>query len=331
MDARGILYLSNDDVKKVLDLGHAIEITEQALRDHSEGRVIWSTPEDLAIKPEQGWQSWVTGCALATQPVAGFRIRSIKAAGGSRDASRPARGPRRILILSDREGGEIRAIMDEDWCHAVRTAAAATVAMRVLARKDSAVMAMLGAGDTARAVVPVIATAFALKEIRVTSRTPESRQNYAREIGEEYGLNVLPVESSEAALKGADLVVSATTTSTPFVKDSWLGAGITVYSIGKNQEIESDFYKKADKFVVDSWLHCKNKSDMQRMLKENYLSEKDLYAELPELLAEKKPARQSDRERIFIRAIGLVNQDIAMADWIYHRALENDIGTPLAY
>src|SRR4249920_3473818 len=170
MSHKGILYLSNEDVKKVLDLGRAIEITAQALRDHSEGRVIWSTPEDFAIKPEQGWQSWVTGCALATTPVAGFRIRSIKAAGGSRDASRPPRGPRRILILSDREGGEILCIMDEDWCHAVRTAAAA---------------------------VPVMAKAFNLKEIRVTSRTPESRENYARELRKEYGLNVVPVESTE--------------------------------------------------------------------------------------------------------------------------------------
>ncbi|HEX9786967.1 MAG TPA: ornithine cyclodeaminase family protein [Candidatus Binatia bacterium] len=331
MDTNGILYLSNEDVKKVLDLGRAIEITEQALRDHSEGRVIWSTPEDLAIKPEQGWQSWVTGCALSTEPVAGFRIRSIKAAGGSRDLSRPPRGPRRILILSDRQGGEIRAIMDEDWCHAVRTAAAATVAMRVLARKGAATMAMLGAGDTARATVPVMAKAFPLKEIRVTSRTPESRQNYAEEVAKQYGLNVLAVDSSEKALQDADLVVSATTTSTPFVKDAWLGQGITVYSIGKNQEMESDVYKKADKFVVDSWLHCKNKSDMQRMLKENYLSEKDLHAELPELLSGKKPARQSDRERIFIRAIGLVNQDIALANYVYHSALERGVGMVLPY
>ncbi len=112
------------------------------------------------------------------------------------------------------------------------------------------------------------------------------------------------------------------------MKDSWLGEGITVYSIGKNQEMESDVYKNADKFVVDSWLHCKNKSDMQRMLKENYLSEKDLYAELPELLSGKKPARQSDRERIFIRAIGLVNQDIAMAHHIFlTRALDAGVGT----
>jgi alanine dehydrogenase len=199
MATNGILYLSNQDVKKVLDLGRAIEITEQALRDHSEGRVIWSTPEDLAIKPEQGWQSWVTGCALVTSPVAGFRIRSIKAAGGSRDPSRAPQGPRRILILSDREGGEICAIMDEDWCHAVRTAAAAALACRLLARKDSSIMAMLGAGDTARAAVPVMATAFPLKEIRVTSRTPESRQNYAKEINKEYGLNVRAVESTEAA------------------------------------------------------------------------------------------------------------------------------------
>jgi ornithine cyclodeaminase/alanine dehydrogenase-like protein (mu-crystallin family) len=328
---QGILYLSNDDVKKVLDLGRAIEITEQALRDHSEGRVTWSTPEDFAIKPEQGWQSWVTGCALKSAPVAGFRIRSIKATGGSRDASRPPRGPRRVLILSDLEGGEIVAFMDEDWCHAVRTAAAATVAMRVLARKDASVMAMLGAGDTARAAVPVMARAFKLKEIRVTSRTPESRQNYAKEVGKEYGLNVIPVESTEAALKGADVVISATTTTMPFVKESWLDAGVTFYSIGKNQEVDSSVYKNADKFVVDSWLHCKNKSDMQRMLRENYLSEKDLYAELPELLSGKKPARQSDKERIFIRAIGLVNQDIAMAHHIYRRALEAGVGTSLPY
>ncbi len=331
MDAKGILYLSNEDVKKVLDLGRAIEITEQALRDHSEGRVIWSTPEDLAIKPEQGWQSWVTGCALADPPVAGFRIRSIKAAGGSRDPSRPARGPRRILILSDREGGEICAIMDEDWCHAVRTAAAATVAMRLLARAGAATLAMLGAGDTARAAVPVMAQAFKLKEIRVTSRTPESRQSYAKEVAKEYSLNIRPVESAQEALQGADLVISATTTSTPFVKDSWLAQGTTVYSIGKHQEMESSVYKNCDKFIVDSWEHCRNKSDLQRMLKENYLSEKDLYAELPELLSGKKPARQSDRERIFIRAIGLVNQDIAMADMIYRSALQKGLGTRLPY
>src|SRR5262249_2705587 len=120
MVRKGILYLSNQDVKKVLDLGRAIQITEQPLRDHSEGRVIWSAREDSEIKREHGGQSGVPACALTPEPVAGFRIRSIKAAGGSRDPSRPPEGPRRILILSDREGGEICAIMDEDWCHAVR-------------------------------------------------------------------------------------------------------------------------------------------------------------------------------------------------------------------
>ena len=86
-------------------------------------------------------------------------------------------------------------------------------------------MAMLGAGDTARAAVPVMARAFPLKEIRVTSRTPESRRLYSREIRKEYDLNIQPVDSTEEALKGADLVVSATTTATPFVKSSWLAEG----------------------------------------------------------------------------------------------------------
>jgi len=325
----GILYLSNDEVKRIVDLGEAVAITERALGDHGAGRVTWSMPEDLAIKPQSGWQSWVTGCAL--EHVAGFRIRSIKAAGGSRDASRPPRGPRRVLILSDREGGEIVAMMDEDWAHAVRTAAAATVALKTLARKGPATLAMLGAGDTASAAVPVMATAFNLKEVRVTSRTPDSRRRFAEDIGKQYRLNVRPVESTEAALDGADLVVSATTTSTPFVKDEWIGPGATVYSIGKNQEFDNGFYKNCDKFVVDSWVHCKKKSDLDRMLKEGFLSEKDLYAELPDLLTGKKPARETDRERIFIRAIGLVNQDIALAEWIYRRAVEKGIGTVLPF
>ena len=83
--------------------------------------------------------------------------------------------------------------------------------------------------------------------------------------------------------------------------------------------------------MVDSWLHCKNKSDMQRLLKENFLGEKDLYAELPELLSGKKPARQSEQERIFIRAIGLVNQDIALANDIYQSAQERGVGTLLPF
>jgi ornithine cyclodeaminase/alanine dehydrogenase-like protein (mu-crystallin family) len=70
---------------------------------------------------------------------------------------------------------------------------------------------------------------------------------------------------------------------------------------------------------------------MQRLLKEKFLSEKDLYAELPELLSGKKSGRESDKERIFIRAIGLVNQDIAMANAICQSALEKNIGTRLPY
>jgi ornithine cyclodeaminase/alanine dehydrogenase-like protein (mu-crystallin family) len=95
--------------------------------------------------------------------------------------------------------------------------------------------------------------------------------------------------------------------------------------------MDSSFYRNADKFVVDSWLHCKHKSDLQRMLKENYLKETDLYAELPDLLSGRKAGRESPRERIFIRAIGLVNQDVALADHIYRGALENGIGTRLPY
>ncbi|MEE8076809.1 MAG: ornithine cyclodeaminase family protein [Candidatus Binatia bacterium] len=331
MGQKGAIYLSNEEVKSLLDLGRAIEITEEALRDHSEGRVLWSEPEDLAIKTNGGWHYWVTGCALGSRPVAGIRLRAIKPEGGSRDPSRAARGPRRILILSDLEGGEVLAIMDEDWCHAVRTGAAATVACRALARQGSSILAVLGAGDTARATLPVMAKAFQFKEIRVASRRPESRQAYAREMEEQLNIRIRPVDTAEEAVREADLVFSATTTSQPFVREEWLREGVVVYSIGKHQEMEDAVYKKVDKFIVDSWEHCKKKSDLDRMVREGFLTKDDVYAELPDLVGGRKPGRESDQERILMRAVGLVNQDIAIAEWIYRHALEVGVGTVLPF
>lgn len=331
MRPKGILYLSNENVRSVLNLTQAIKITEQALRDHSENRVVWSNPEDLSLKPERGWQSWVTSCALPEHSVSGFRFRSIKAEGGSRDPSRIPTAPRRILILSDLDRGEILTIMDEDWCHAVRTGAAATVACRLLARKNASILAMLGAGDTARATLPVMAQAFHLEEVRVTSRRPQSRQVYARDLERELGLKIRAVDTTEEALRGAHIVISATTASEPFVRDAWLEEGIVAYSIGKHQEMESQVYREVDKLVVDSWEHCKRKSDLDRMLREGFLSQEDVYAELPQLIVGRKPGRKSDRERIFVRAIGLVNQDIAIAAWVYRRAVETETGTFLPF
>jgi ornithine cyclodeaminase len=221
--------------------------------------------------------------------------------------------------------------MDEDWCHSVRTGAAATVACRCLARDGASILAMLGAGDTARATLPVMARAFQLKEVRVSSRRPESREAYARDLGQQLDIPVLPVDTTQQALTGADLVISATTTREPFIKEEWLGEGVFVYSIGKHQELENSAYKKLDKLVVDSWGHCKKKSDMDRMLREGFLTDQDIYAELPALLTGQKPGRESPRERILMRAIGLVNQDIALADWLYRRALELGTGTVLPF
>ena len=130
--------------------------------------------------------------------------------------------------------------------------------------------------------------------------------------------------------------MSATTTSEPFVKQEWISPGAFVYSIGKHQELESAAYKTMGKLVVDSWAQCKKKSDIDRMLREGFLTAEDVYAELPQpdILTGKVPGREDDRERIFMRAIGLVNQDISHttdAAWLYQKALEEGVGVRLPY
>ena len=90
-------------------------------------------------------------------------------------------------------------------------------------------------------------------------------------------------------------MVSATTTSEPFVKQEWISPGAFVYSIGKHQELESAAYKTMGKFVVDSWAQCKKKSDIDRMLREDFLTADDVYAELPDVLSGKVAGREDDR------------------------------------
>ena len=241
MNINGILYLSNDDVKKVLDLGRAIEITEQALRDHSEGRVIWSTPEDLAIKPET--RLAVLGHRLRPGQRTCSRLSHSFDQSGRRqpgcvasaarpeknsDSQRPRRrrdsrdhGRRLVSCRAHRGGSDSRH--------------ARARAQRVVRHGDARrrrYRPRRRAGDGQGFRIEGNPRHFAYAGVARELRAEKSAKNTAS--------MCVPVESTEAALKGADLVVSATTTSTPFVKDSWLGAGITVYSIGKNQEMESD-------------------------------------------------------------------------------------------
>jgi ornithine cyclodeaminase/alanine dehydrogenase-like protein (mu-crystallin family) len=239
--------------------------------------------------------------------------------------------PSKYILLSDPDTGLFFCIMEEHWSHAIRTGICVAVAAKYLARRDSRVVGMIGAGFMAKATLLALKEAdlFPIEEVRVYSKRPHSRESYAEEMRRWLGLNVVACDSPQPVCEASDVLVTASSAQEILVYDRWLRPGVFVYSMGEYQEIETPAYRAADRFYVDDWEHCKLKVDIQSMLAEGSLSEADVYADLGEVVAGTKDGRRTADERLFLRSQGLVTQDIAIAYWLYQQAVAQGRGQHL--
>ncbi|MBI2372202.1 MAG: ornithine cyclodeaminase family protein [Deltaproteobacteria bacterium] len=322
------LYLSNDVVKQLLDMRTAIRLAEEILLAMARGQVVWAEPKQFMLHvPGTHTKFKLKGCAFLDRRVAGFRVTGLNRTDAGVQVARER--PTKYVLLSDPESGAFRAIIEEEWSYAARTAAAVGVAARYLARPESRVVGILGAGYMARVCLQALHEVLRLEEARVVSARRETRERFAREMGAELGLRVLPCDDPHDVVKGADVLVTASTAATPLVFEPWLEPGIFIYSLGEYQEIETKAYRACTKLIVDDWELCQLKVDIATMVREGTLNEADVYAHLHEIVAGQKPGRETREERIFVRSQGLTTQDVGFAHWLYEQARARGLGTPL--
>jgi ornithine cyclodeaminase/alanine dehydrogenase-like protein (mu-crystallin family) len=240
-----------------------------------------------------------------------------------------ARRPTKFILLADPGSGAFLAILDEHGSYAMRTGAGVAIAAKYLGRTDCQTLGIIGSGDMADASLVALHAVTSPREVRVYSRTPKHRERFARRMSAQLGLNVIAVDSAEAAIRGCEIVCSATTATAPFMKEAWIEPGTMFYTMGEHQEVETAAYLRADKLVVDDWEQVKLKVDIISMLRNGELSEQNVHADFADLVSGAKPGRESANERILVRSQGLVTQDIAIANWVYHAALERGVGQRL--
>ncbi len=322
-----VLYVSAAETKRILDIAEAERLVETALRWQAEGRVVWSRPPLLSLQtraPDSHYR--IKGCYVEPAGVAGFRVTGFRV--DPSGAGSAAADNTRFVILSDPATGRPLAIVDEHWTYNARTVAAAGVAARRLAREDSRTLALVGAGQLAETSLLMLDGMFRLRAVRVASRRAESRAAFAARMGPAVSAGVEAVDSVEAAVRGADIVLTCTSANARLVEAEWLGPGVFVCALGRN-ELADEVYRTADKIVMDSWELSQESSDVRDLVTRGVVSRASLHAELGDIVAGARPGRESASERIVARIEGLASQDVLIAWWVAGQARERRLGRSL--
>jgi ornithine cyclodeaminase len=331
-----IRFLSGPDIDSLgLSNTEIVDAVEDAVRAHGDGRVVVEPRVHLVPDNDgAGHFNVLRGHLSAVGGQAG--VSGVKVVGDF-VANYAAGLPSELglLTLYDPGTGVPLAIMDATLITACRTGAMTAVGARYLARPDSRVLGHVGARGTAFWNVVLLDELFDLDEIRVTSRRPESRKAFARQLAAVTRAPVRVTDTAEEVFDGADILVEASrlTEPAPLLRTAAVRPGAFVVPYGTISAVELDLLDVMDKVVVDDWREAQSGrfGALRRHVDTGRLSAASLYAELGQIVNGQRPGRERDDERILLWHRGLAILDIAVGLAILRRAEEQDAGTMLRY
>lgn len=303
------MYLDEADVRAVLQWDRLIPAMESALAAFSTGRVI--QPVRTMITVEEG-RRYLGVMPAVAEDAMGLKLVSFYP--GNRGTAYPTHLA--MILLFDPGTGQPLAIMDGRLITEMRTAAVSAAVTKRLASPESRVLALLGSGVQAKAHLEALSQVRRFAEVRVWSRTPE----HARSFAAQHGARAL---DAEAAVRGADVVVTATSALEPILKGAWLKSGAHVNAVGSPRPTwrELDDEAMASVLVVDS---------REAVLKESgdvILSGAPIYAEAGEIFAGSRPPPSTLDTTVF-KSVGLAVEDLATARLVHDAVRARDAAGP---
>jgi alanine dehydrogenase len=324
-DAIFVPYSATLDLLSVKD---AMEVCEQVYLMHARNSVVLSNPPSFKLDVADGFHNhWhVKSVFLKDVPATGVRVYNyyddgVRNTVGGLDCTR-------YIVLSDPMSGAPLAIVDEHWTYAIRSAAAAALACKWVGPKNPKILGLVGIGTMGTNALRCLATLYKFDEIRCTSRRSETRDAFAAKWSKEIGVPMVTKDTIEEVVRGADIAVGGTTSGEIVTREPWLKPGCTFISLAR-RELDPAGWSKMDKVVVDSWEFNMLQREFRRTVETGLFSREQLYAEIQELVAGQKKGRERDDERILIHTTGLVSQDVALAHFVYERALHKGLGLRL--
>jgi ornithine cyclodeaminase/alanine dehydrogenase-like protein (mu-crystallin family) len=313
------LLLSRDELRPLLELGKAIELIEEAHRQQAKGQIVPHAPYHIPVGGHSGLRV-VSGAVLASRRV-GVRLGPNSSMGG---------GDKMYALLFDADTGELLAFMGFPF-GTLRTAAVVGIAAKHMARAESRRLGLFGVGRNAFGILKALLAVRPIQEIFVSSRDPERRRKFCREGEQLLGISVRGVDNPEQAVRGMDIVLTATNSLTPVFPEDWVEPGTHVSSMGKPTELSRGLHLKAQRIVVGSQEQERNYNDKSAALPLVELTAQgklswSRIAELGELVTGQAVGRASgDEINIFRESQGGYG-DMAFGAWLYEEATKRGLG-----
>ena len=319
--------LTDFEVKKLLSMSEVVEAVESAFKEKGLGRVQMPAKIYLYYREHDG--------DLRTMPAfledLGISAVKIVNVHPKNPVENDLPTVMAVIILIEPSTGAPIAIMGGTTITDMRTGAAGAVAAKYLARKDSKILGLVGAGAQARTQLLALLEIFDFDEVRVWSRTAESKKRFVAEIQEGFGsrIQVIPVENIGEAVKKADVVVTTTPSRKPLVTNDMVSAGMHINCIGADavgkEELDPEILKRA-RIVVDDWAQASHSGEINVPLSNRVISKENIWGEIGEIVAGLKSGRQGRDEITVFASTGLAVQDAVTAEIAYRRALANKVG-----
>jgi alanine dehydrogenase len=314
------LLLREEEVQALLSVGDAIEALERTFRAQAEGRAV-NLPRQRVR-----WPGGTLHVMAAGDLGSGYvGLKAYTAVGGQ---------TRFVVLLFHAESGELLAIIEADRLGRLRTGAATGLATRYLARPDARVVGMIGAGRQAATQLMAVCAVRPIAEARVYSPTPERRAAFAHRMRETLGIPVQAVERPEAAVEGADILITITSAREPVLQGAWLRPGVHLNAAGSNallrRELDEEAIARADLIVIDSRAQGQIEAgDFLEPLERGRLQWERVY-ELRDVVAGRVGRAHPEQITMF-KSLGIALEDVAVAAVAYERARAQGAGERIRF
>jgi ornithine cyclodeaminase/alanine dehydrogenase-like protein (mu-crystallin family) len=293
------MFLDENQVRQHLQMSDLIPAMEKALIDFSTGKVTQPVRSIIKVDPPGGFFGMMP--ALAE----GLGIKIVTFYPPNAERGLPTHMA--TIFLVDPETGAPLAIMDGRLITEMRTAAVSAAATKHLAPPDARVIAILGSGVQAHSHVEALSLVRRFEEIRVWSRAQAHAEQFAKQVGGK-------AMSAEAAVRGADVIVTVTSSTIPVLKGEWLKPGSHVDAVGACRPD----WRELDDEAMRNVVFVDTRAAAVQESGDVILSGAKIYAELGEMFAGKVSPRR-DETTIF-KSLGMAVEDIAAALLVYRSA-----------
>ena len=325
-----ITLLTRQDMEKVFTMAEAVQAAKDALALYSAGDTDIPLRANLPVPAHNGSALYMYGYAPGASAL-GVKIVSVY-------PDNPKRGLPSVpatMVLMDDSTGAVSSLMDGTYLTRVRTGAVAGAATDLLARRDSRVFALFGAGGQAEGQLEAVLTVRDIELAKVYCRTFEKAEAFARAMSEKFSgrfnTKIVAVHSPEEAIADADVITAATTAVSPVFDGRLLKPGAHVNGIGSFTydmvEIDSYTLTHAGKVYADTLEGVLGEAgDILQPIDRGEYSKDRMTGELGQLINGAAPGRESDTEITFFKSVGSAVLDLVTARRIYAKAKEMGIG-----